>query len=160
MALRDTQAELRRVSDQLDAARRRRDHNRRQADAAKTAIEQLGPIGRRLHRRQLHEQQTRHTTATTNLERANDHIDHLTARHKQLDAEHDRLTAQLKRLTAERERQATELAARAARADPRPGISDPTIDLHALLEAAFRAGDRATNRPPDHEPDTAMDLGL
>ena len=55
---------------------------------------------------------------------------------------------------------AAELATPAARPDRPHGIGAPTIDLHALLEGAFRASDRAPNRTPDHEPDTGMDLGL
>ncbi len=152
MTLRDTQAELHRVSDQLDTARRHRQQHQRQAAMAQAAIDQLGPIGRRLHRRQLHEHQTRHADATANLDHTNDHIEHLAARHKQLTADHERLTADVERRTAE-------LAAHTTRPDRPPNISDPTIDLHALLEAGFRARDRAANRTPDHEPDTGMDLG-
>ncbi len=158
MTLRDTQAELRRTSDQLDTARRHRDNNRRQADAAKAAIEQLGPIGRRLDRGQLNEHRTRHATATANFDHANDYVEHLAARHKQVTTEHDRLTAENEH-RAERQRVAAELATPAARPD-RSHRGAPAIDLHALLEGAFRATDRAANRTPDHEPDTEMDLGL
>ena len=97
---------------------------------------------------------------------ANDYIERLAARHKQLTTDHDRLTAEHDRLTAEhegraeRERRAAELAARSARPDRQPGIGAPTVDLHALLEGAFRASDRAAIRTPDDEPDTGMDFGL
>ncbi|MFN0026847.1 MAG: hypothetical protein ACKV2O_06635 [Acidimicrobiales bacterium] len=159
LTLRQTQSELHRVNEQLDTARRQRDHHRRQAATAQTAIDQLGPIGRRLHRGQLRERQTLNATATANLDHANDYIERLAARRKQLSAEHDRLTAEHEG-RAERERCAAELAARSAPGDRQPGIGAPTVDLHALLAGAFGASDRAANRTRDHEPDTGMDLGL
>ncbi|MFN0090891.1 MAG: hypothetical protein ACKVWR_11575, partial [Acidimicrobiales bacterium] len=166
MTVRATQAELRRLSDQLDTARRHRHNYRRQATAAQAAVDHLGPIGRRLHRGQLHEHQTLKATATTNLAQANDHIERLAARHKQLTTDHDRLAAEHERSSAEderraaRERRTAELAARAASPERPLGIGAPTIDLHTLLDGAFRASDQAANRTPDHEPDIGMDLGL